>query len=73
MLGPVVEQAIDPLFGPKTIQNRLHEARVLWASFYGISTLATADHLSKEETAGEMIDTLIEVYIASRVPTNPVD
>ncbi|MHA1567391.1 MAG: TetR/AcrR family transcriptional regulator [Alphaproteobacteria bacterium] len=65
----LVERAIDPLFEPSNKQNRLHEARVLWASFYGISALSTEDNLSQEETVAEMIETLVEIYVSSRVHT----
>jgi len=63
----LVERAIDPLFGPDDKQNRLHEARVLWASFYGISALSSEDLLNKEESVAEMVGTLIEIYVSSRV------
>ncbi len=68
----LVETAIDPLFESNNNHNRLHEARVLWASFYGISALETAGRLGKQETVEEMIGTLVEIYISSRAPTNPV-
>ena len=69
----LVERAIDPLFGPNQKHRRLHEARVLWSSFYGINALATAGQLSKQETVEDMIGTLIDIYLSSRLPMNPVE
>ena len=69
----LVEGAIDPLFGPNQKHIRLHEARVLWSSFYGINALATAGQLSKQESVEDMIGTLIDIYLSSKLPMNPVE
>jgi len=62
----LIEQAIAPLFGPDEEHTRLHEARVLWASFYGISALDSERLLNPEETVAGMVGTLIEVYVSAR-------
>ena len=67
LLG-VVEKAIAPLFADEEKAARLHDARLLWACLYGISGLASADRLAKEESVGRLAGTLIEIYIAARLP-----
>ncbi|MFQ5551176.1 MAG: TetR/AcrR family transcriptional regulator [Gemmatimonadales bacterium] len=68
-LMSLIEAAIDPFFEPNAERIRLHEARVLWASFYGISALSSERLLSKEESAAAMVETLIEIYVSSRGQT----
>jgi AcrR family transcriptional regulator len=45
-------------------ERRLHEARVLWASLYGIAALASSRKLAKTETADALVRTLTENYVA---------
>ena len=44
-------------------ENRLHHARLLWASYYGIHALAVTRSLAKAETVDSMANTLIEVHL----------
>ncbi len=60
----LVERAIAPLFPPGREDERLHTARVLWASLHGICSLAGADKLAKTETAVAMADTLAANFLA---------
>ena len=58
------EKAIAPHFGPQEEKLRQHEARVLWASLYGIAALATAKKLPNNESPQEMVRSLIRNFIA---------
>ena len=44
--------------------ERLHHARVLWCSLYGISSLAASNSLHPTESATGLVDTLISHYVA---------
>jgi AcrR family transcriptional regulator len=57
------EKAIALLFGPHEEKLRQHEARVLWASLYGIAALATAKKLPNNESPQEMVRSLIRNFI----------
>ena len=60
----LIEQAIAPFFEAGQAKERTHHARLLWASFYGIDSLASTANLSQEETEASMVDTLIEIHLA---------
>ena len=60
----LIEQAISPFFADGQERKRIHHARLLWASFYGIDSLASTANLSDEETEASMIETLIEIHLA---------
>jgi AcrR family transcriptional regulator len=62
----LVEDTLAPLFGAGDAAARARAARVLWAGVHGIATLAGTGKLSiiTAEGAGELIDTLIETYVA---------
>ena len=60
----LIEQAISPFFEEGQDGKRTHHARLLWASFYGIDSLASTANLSQEETEASMVETLIEVHLA---------
>jgi AcrR family transcriptional regulator len=41
-----------------------HDARVLWAALYGITSLATSSKLGPRETLSGMVQSLAETYVA---------
>jgi AcrR family transcriptional regulator len=61
-----IERAIAPHFPPGSEDERQRAARVLWAGVHGITSLSTADKLSvvTTETAGRLIDDLVDTYLA---------
>jgi AcrR family transcriptional regulator len=59
----LAEKALLPLF-PADPQRRLHEAYVLWAGLYGITSLAGAEKLSDNEDPKTMVESLIRNYLA---------
>ena len=63
LLG-LAETALAPLFPPGKEDRRLHEARVLWASLYGIASLAVSRKLAQAETPEDMARSLAANYIA---------
>ncbi len=63
LLG-LVETALAPLFPPGKEDRRHHEARVLWASLYGIASLANSQRLGEAETPEDMVVSLAANYIA---------
>lgn len=63
-LHGLIMNAINPYFSSDQKEEQMHDARVLWASMYGIYSLGTADRLSKDESITTMVETLIEMYIA---------
>ena len=63
LLG-LAETALAPLFPPGKENRRLHEARVLWASLYGIASLAVSQKLPEAETSEDMVASLAASYIA---------
>ena len=62
LLG-LVETALAPLFPPGKEDRRLHEARVLWASLYGITSLAVSRKLPDAVTPEDMAASLVANYI----------
>ena len=62
LLG-LVETAIAPFFANGDDENRLHHARLLWASYFGIHALAVTRNLAKSETVESMANTLFEVHL----------
>ncbi len=63
LLG-LAETALAPLFPPGKADRRHHEARVLWASLYGIASLAVSRKLPEAETPEDMVASLVANYIA---------
>ena len=63
LLG-LAEEALKPFFRPGEEAERLHHARVLWCSLYGISSLAASNSLHPTESATGLVDTLISNYVA---------
>ena len=62
LLG-LAEEALKPFFRPGEEAERLHNARVLWGSLYGICSLAQSGSLPPTESASSLVDTLIGNYI----------
>ena len=62
LLG-LAETALVPLFPPGKEDRRLHEARVLWASLYGIASPAISRKLAQAETPEDMAGSLASNYI----------
>ena len=62
LLG-LVDMALAPLIEDSSAQ-RMHEARVLWASLYGIASLASSGKLAKTETADALVRSLTANYVA---------
>jgi AcrR family transcriptional regulator len=62
----LVSDTIEPLYGPSEAAACARAVRVLWAGVHGIATLAGTGKLSiiSADGAGELIDNLIETYIA---------
>ncbi len=60
----LIETAISPFFDDGEDASRTHHARLLWASFYGIDSLAVTANLSEEEDETAMVETLIDVHLA---------
>ena len=69
----VVERAIAPLFEPDEQQARLRDVQVLWAWIYGIGALASSNRLSEDQDVGRMIDTVIDIYVSSKLHTHSAD
>ena len=65
-LMSLIERAIDPYFSPGQETKRIHEARVLWASVYGICALDVASRLSSEDSLEAMVKSLIGIYVAAK-------
>lgn len=59
----LVESAIAEFFSPGQEEQRLHHARVLWASLYGICSLHLADKLAKTDSVELMTESLIVKYV----------
>jgi AcrR family transcriptional regulator len=61
-----IERALAPLFREGQEADLQRASRVLWAGVHGITSLSTADKLSvvTSETAGRMIDELVDTYLA---------
>jgi AcrR family transcriptional regulator len=59
----LADRALLSLF-PNDHERRLHEAHVLWASLYGISSLASADKLATTENPQEIVRSLVRNYVA---------
>ncbi len=60
----LIEKAISTFFAEGEEAERTHHARLLWASFYGIDSLAITANLSEAETQTSMVETLIDVHLA---------
>ena len=63
LLGLVVI-ALEPVIAGDTTKQREQEALVLWASLYGIASLASADKLGPNANPTEMVKALIANYVA---------
>ena len=63
LLGLVVI-ALEPVIPSDTTKQREQEALVLWASLYGIASLASADKLGPNANPTEMVKALIANYVA---------
>ena len=59
----LIEDAIAEFFEPGQEAQRLHHARVLWASLYGICSLHLAEKLANAESVELMAESLITNYI----------
>lgn len=62
----IVEQAIAPLFGQGEEAFRKRDANLLWASLYGITALASAERLARDESTTSLSDLLIETYLKAK-------
>ena len=81
LLG-LADEALKPFFRPGEEAERLHNARVLWGSLYGICSLAQSGSLPPAESASSLVDTLISNYIDAlkkrrrnakqKTPTRPI-
>jgi AcrR family transcriptional regulator len=56
--------ALAPLIPKEDHGATLHHARVLWASLYGIASLARSGKLAKHETPRAMVRALVANYVA---------
>lgn len=59
----LMERALAPLFPQGREAQRLHVARVLWASLHGICSLGSAGKLAAGETRTTMVDTLVTHFL----------
>ncbi len=56
--------AIRPLYPESRVEEAIHDARVLWASLYGIAALDVSDKLSRYESSERFIESLMKNYVA---------
>lgn len=63
LLG-LLEDTLDPLFGPGRKAARDTSVRVLWSSLHGICSLVAARVMVTEQSAKIMVDDLIRNYLA---------
>ena len=63
-LEGLVEGAVAPLFPPDQANERLHSARVLWASLYGICSVVNTGKVAIDEAVARMADSLVTNYLA---------
>lgn len=63
LLLRLMERALGPLFSPGKEAERLHVARVLWASLHGICSLGSAGKLTAGETTTTMVETLVTHFL----------
>lgn len=56
--------AIRPLYPDDRINEAIHDARVLWASLYGIAALDASKKLSRYEDASLFIASLVDLYVS---------
>lgn len=56
--------ALEPVTPDRTAEAREQDALVLWASLYGIASLANADKLGQLVNPMEMVKTLVANYVA---------
>jgi AcrR family transcriptional regulator len=61
----LVAKTLAPFFREGEEDERLHEARLLWASLYGITSLESAGKIGKHETSESMVDSLIRIHLTS--------
>jgi AcrR family transcriptional regulator len=61
LLG-LADTALSPLIPEK--QTGRHDANVLWASLYGIASLASSGKLGKTQTPEALVRSLVENYVA---------
>lgn len=62
----LVEDAISPLYHEGEEAARTQDANFLWASLYGIVTLALNGRLARAESVQSLSDVLIKTYLRSR-------
>ncbi len=67
-----VEAAVAPSLENASEDTIRRSARVLWAGVHGITSLSTADKLSNvtSDTAGQLIDDLVGLYLAGLAATH---
>lgn len=60
----LIEDALQPFFGPRQNAARDLSVRVLWSSLHGICSLISAGVMVTEQSAKTMVDDLIRNYLA---------
>ncbi|MDG1737435.1 MAG: TetR/AcrR family transcriptional regulator [Paracoccaceae bacterium] len=65
LMGLICEATID-LYDANQKVQQLRDARLLWASLYGIFSLASAGRLGEERTLNETVADLADLYLAAR-------
>ena len=55
------------LYGPDDLDQQRRDAQLLWHSLYGIFALASAGRITKGRTIAEMVDDLIDMFLAARM------
>ncbi len=57
-------EAIRPLYPEGEDAQIIHDARVLWASLYGIMVLDASNKLSRFEETSLYVESLVKNYVA---------
>ena len=59
----LVETALTPLFPEGRERERVHSARVLWSSLYGICSLEGSRKLAQHESVEALTRSLVLLYV----------
>lgn len=65
LLG-LIAAAIAPYYAPQDKEMLIHDARVLWASLYGIYALHVSNRQAEIENIEAMTDTMVDFFIAAK-------
>lgn len=63
----LIHTCTNELYGTEAQDLQRRDAQLLWHSLYGIFALASAGRISRNRTIAEMVDDLIEMFLAARM------